>query len=128
MTEIAMANGWANRFLWAFASRSKCLPNGGRVVDITPIAARFRAAVENARTVGELKRDEGACAIWDHVYADLSEGRPASSAQSRGAPNNSRQPFDCLPQPEADPRRRGRAGRPIPTRRKIRKKPGLALH
>jgi hypothetical protein len=76
MTDVAMANGWANRFLWCCACRSKCLPEGGRDVDISSVAAKIRTAIEYARTVAEMKRDEGARAIWCDLYAELSEGRP----------------------------------------------------
>src|SRR5690606_31611641 len=72
------ANGFANRFLWVAVRRSKVLPDGGRLheVDMAPLVRRLRAAVEFARSVGELRRDEEARAIWHEVYPELSEGKP----------------------------------------------------
>lgn len=72
------ANGFANRFLWVCVRRSKVLPDGGRLheVDMAPFVRRLRAAVEFARSVGELRRDEEARAIWHEVYPELSEGKP----------------------------------------------------
>jgi len=72
------ANGFANRFLWVCVRRSKVLPDGGRLheVDMAPFIRRLRAAVEFARSVGELRRDEEARAIWHEVYPELSEGKP----------------------------------------------------
>jgi len=45
-------------------------------VDMTPFVRKLRAAVEFARGVGELRRDEEARAIWHEVYPELSEGKP----------------------------------------------------
>ena len=72
------ANGFANRFLWVCVRRSKVLPDGGRLheVNMAPFVRRLRAAVEFARSVGELRRDEEARAIWHEVYPELSEGKP----------------------------------------------------
>lgn len=72
------ANGFANRFLWFCVKRSKTLPEGGRIneVDFAPILRRLSEAVEFARTVGEIKRDDEARALWCEVYPDLSEGKP----------------------------------------------------
>jgi len=72
------ANGFANWFLWVCVRRSKVLPDGGRLheVNMAPFVRRLRAAVEFARSVGELRRDEEARAIWHEVYPELSEGKP----------------------------------------------------
>ncbi|MBI4321043.1 MAG: bifunctional DNA primase/polymerase [Chloroflexi bacterium] len=71
-------NGFANRFLWLCVRRSKCLPEGGHLatVNLAPLLQRLRQAVESARKVGEIKRDENARAIWRKVYPELSEGKP----------------------------------------------------
>ena len=78
LTDTAAGNGFANRFLWICARRSKLLPEGGALhtVDFTPILRRIQAAVDFARTAGELRRDEQARAIWRTVYPALSEGKP----------------------------------------------------
>ncbi|MBE0618111.1 MAG: primase C-terminal domain-containing protein [Proteobacteria bacterium] len=71
-------NGFANRFLWVCARRSKELPEGGELhkVDLAPILHRLKAAVDFAVQVGELRRDEAARALWREIYSDLSAGRP----------------------------------------------------
>jgi hypothetical protein len=54
------------------------LPDGGELhaVDFGPIIGRMRAAVDFARTVEEIRRDERTRAIWFEVYPELSEGKP----------------------------------------------------
>lgn len=73
-----IGNGFSNRFLWICSRRSKLLPEGGRLheVDLQPLIARIREAVEFARTVGELHRDEEARQMWISVYPKLSQGFP----------------------------------------------------
>ena len=70
-------NGFGNRFLWACVRRSKSLPEGGNLheVDFAPLLKRLREAVEFARGVGEMRRDEEARALWREVYPALSEGK-----------------------------------------------------
>ena len=70
------ANGFGNRFLWVCVRRSKLLPDGGTPVDLTPHIARIRSAVEFARGIGELRRDNAARELWRHEYGRLSTGRP----------------------------------------------------
>ncbi|MGH2941332.1 MAG: DUF3987 domain-containing protein [Solirubrobacteraceae bacterium] len=78
LTATDTANGFANRFLFICARRSKALPDGGEVPadDMMSIARLIAAAVEHARSVGVLVRDENARELWHHVYPRLSEGRP----------------------------------------------------
>ena len=73
-----MANGFGNRFLWFCTRRSKTLPEGGNLnrEELVPLAERLRDALEHARRVGELRRDERARAMWHEVYPNLSEGQP----------------------------------------------------
>jgi hypothetical protein len=72
------ANGFANRFLWVCAKRSKCLPEGGRLgqVDFAGVIRRLQDAVNFARTVDRMDRDPAARLIWCAVYPELSEGQP----------------------------------------------------
>jgi len=76
LTDTAAANGFANRFLWVCAQRSKLLPDGGTLhtVEFTPIRERIQKAVKFASGVGELRRDKAAREIWHEVYGSLSEG------------------------------------------------------
>ena len=78
LTDTAAANGFANRFLWVCAKRSKLLPEGGGLdkVDFAPITARLQKAVAFAQSVRQMQRDQKARAVWHEVYGDLSEGKP----------------------------------------------------
>jgi hypothetical protein len=73
-------NGFANRFLWLCSRRSKFLPEDEdrQVCDeaLAQLVTRFQRAVEFARTVGEVRRDEVARNYWRAIYRDLSEGKP----------------------------------------------------
>lgn len=72
------SNGFCNRYLWLCVRRSKALPEGGDFDEtaIAPIVQRLNHAVRFGRSAGEIKRDEGARAVWREVYPDLSEGKP----------------------------------------------------
>jgi hypothetical protein len=71
-------NGFANRFLWVCARRSKLLPNGGQLQesDLEPLMLRVMEVVEFSRNVEELRRDERAGKLWSEVYRKLSDGKP----------------------------------------------------
>jgi len=88
-TEVA--NGFANRFLWVCARRSKLLPEGGRIqeVNFAPIIRRVSERARAAVDVGEVRLDENARAIWHRVYGELSEGKPGllGSVTSRAEPH-----------------------------------------
>jgi hypothetical protein len=76
LTEIDMANGFANRFLWVAVRRSKALPEGGRLEprDVDGFVRRLSWALEAARIPGPIERDEAARALWAERYLDLSDG------------------------------------------------------
>jgi hypothetical protein len=78
LTATESANGFANRFLWACVRRSKVLPEGGRIAEVNfaPLLRRLNEAATFAMHTDEIRRDEGARALWHAVYPDLSEGRP----------------------------------------------------
>ncbi len=78
LTTTEMANGFANRFLWSCAARSKCLPFGGAVnaEALAELAARVWKAVEFARTVGRVEFALETRGEWAMLYPDLSDGRP----------------------------------------------------
>jgi len=75
LTETDMANGFANRFLWACVQRSKLLPEGGSVPreEMKAIEERLARLLSNAHTVGRMRRDEEAKDLWATLYATLSE-------------------------------------------------------
>jgi hypothetical protein len=92
------ASGFGNRNLWACVRRSKCLPEGGNPVDLTPLIDRLKDAINHARAwwtglaggLGQhtdpadlidpgahvMVRDDAAREIWNAIYPELSEGKP----------------------------------------------------
>jgi hypothetical protein len=76
LTATEQTNGFANRFLWLLTRRARTLPRGGAVPDelLVPIIDELAAALERARTVGVVARDEESEALWARVYPALSEG------------------------------------------------------
>jgi hypothetical protein len=74
-----MGNGFANRFLFVCARRSKLLPDGGGDLDVTGLAFRLAGAMREARAIGKgppLERDDQARVLWHEVYERLSDGKP----------------------------------------------------
>jgi hypothetical protein len=71
-------NGFGNRNLWLCVQRSKFLPDGGdwSHLDLDPLISRLKSTVEFARSVGEMRRDPEARAMWHAVYSQLSGERP----------------------------------------------------
>jgi len=71
-------NGFANRLIFIWVSRSKVLPEGGslRDCDLAEPVRRLEHAVMQARCVDELRRDDEARELWGNVYPELSEGKP----------------------------------------------------
>jgi hypothetical protein len=78
LSSVNTANGFANRFLWICAARSKCLPFGGNVDSraLADLSTRTRGAIEFARTVDSVQFGPNALDEWAAVYPTLSEGRP----------------------------------------------------
>lgn len=69
-------NGFGNRFLWLCVRRSKCLPEGGGAINLSPLVVRLKQAIDFAREVGEISRDGEAREVWLAVYPTLSDGKP----------------------------------------------------
>lgn len=78
LSRTEAGNGFANRFLWVCARRSKALPDGGRLheVDFNALIKRLNAAISFARSARELRRGTRARVRWHAVYEQLSEGKP----------------------------------------------------
>ena len=78
LSELEVANGFANRFLWVYVRRSKLLPEGGALADadLCTLAQRLRQALHNASARGVMRRDEPANRLWRAVYPRLSVARP----------------------------------------------------
>jgi hypothetical protein len=78
LDHTSMANGYANRFLFACVRRSKLLPHGGALdgETITELGGKTYAALEQARPIGEVTMTPAAKELWVVIYARLSEGAP----------------------------------------------------
>ena len=79
LTATDTANGFANRFLFGLARRSKLLPFGGDPIDpdaLADVAVRLNRAIEHARTLSWVRMTEAARTIWAGIYAELSQPRP----------------------------------------------------
>ncbi len=78
LTETDKANGFANRILWACVKRSKELADEIEIPYDAwhKVSGKVKQAVERAREVERMRRDEDAQAIWRTVYHQLSEGQP----------------------------------------------------
>lgn len=78
LTQTEQGNGFANRFLWLAVRRSKFLPEGGNLdnFELLPLLDELEQAVNFARNVGEMKRDDDARQLWHEVYEELSTGHP----------------------------------------------------
>ena len=72
------ANGFANRFLFVCARRSKALPEGGAMPEeqLQTLAVQVREALRFASVQPELRRDPSARNLWHEVYEELSDGKP----------------------------------------------------
>jgi len=78
LSETEQANGFANRFIWLLVRRSKIIPNPSGVPEgiLNQLEAKLRDALDVARSVGEMNRDDKAEGVWAEVYPVLSEGKP----------------------------------------------------
>jgi hypothetical protein len=75
---VDLVDGFANRFLFVCARRSKYLPEGGALAaeDRDKLLERLRGALEMARKIGRVQRDHEARELWAEMYPELSRGRP----------------------------------------------------
>jgi hypothetical protein len=78
LTRTEIADGFANRFLFACIRRSQCLPRGGALAEdvVRLLAEHLRRAIASARRVQQLTVSEATWRIWDRVYPILSEPPP----------------------------------------------------
>ncbi len=76
LTATDSANGFANRFLWCCARRSKMLPDGGSLHprELRQPANDLAAAITAAEAGAIVGRDIEARDLWHAVYPSLSEG------------------------------------------------------
>ncbi len=78
LSETYQANGFANRFLFVCVRRSKELPHGGALPDdaVNALADRVRKALDAARKIGTVRRDDETDRVWAVVYSHLTASRP----------------------------------------------------
>lgn len=77
LTDTATANGFANPFFWVLTKRSKLLPGAGalEIEDLQDIIERLRLALEVARDVTRIERDQEARQLWWELYPRLTWDR-----------------------------------------------------
>jgi hypothetical protein len=77
LTRTDMANGFANRFLFALIKRSKQLPFGGDLPDteIHRLGNQFAEVLAEVRSFGRITMTNRARAVWVAVYNALSAGQ-----------------------------------------------------
>jgi hypothetical protein len=77
ITRTDMANGFANRFLFALIRRSKELPFGGDLPDseIRRLGNRFEEVLREVRSFGRISMTGAARRKWETVYSALSAGQ-----------------------------------------------------
>lgn len=78
LSDTEAANGFANRFLFICARRSKLLPSGGGLDDseLARLERLGRNAIERARALGRMHRSEGGERAWVRLYEELAEEDP----------------------------------------------------
>ncbi|MFO7906908.1 MAG: hypothetical protein R6U98_29905, partial [Pirellulaceae bacterium] len=78
MTSTEISNGFGNRFLWLCVRRSQLLPEGGKLTDeaLQPLIQRLKEALEGARWIEEITRDNTSTELWKAIYPDLSQEMP----------------------------------------------------
>lgn len=86
LEHTSIANGFANRFLFACVKRSKILPHGGNLQpkDIEALAKRIKLVFDKSRTEKRIEMDPGARELWSSVYEKLSEGQNGMVAAITG--------------------------------------------
>jgi hypothetical protein len=86
LTTNDAGNGFANRFLWVLARRSKCLPFGGSAQEqhLRDISDRARIAIEFARGVEQVDLAPEAREISAAVYPELSADKPGLAGAVTG--------------------------------------------
>jgi hypothetical protein len=77
ITRVDMANGFANRFLFALIRRSKMLPFGGELSDseILHVGEKVRDAVGKAKSIGRVTMSPAAREKWMVIYGALSSAQ-----------------------------------------------------
>lgn len=73
LTSTDRANGFANRYLFVWSERVKLLPKGDMShLNYSDVVVKLHKAIEDARSRGEVKRDEDAEELWAEEYKRLT--------------------------------------------------------
>src|SRR5262249_6187426 len=77
LTKVEMANGFANRFLFARVRRSKLLPHGGHLdfEALQELGGRIATRLRQGQTLGRITMTDAAAEAWEKNYASLSRDR-----------------------------------------------------
>jgi hypothetical protein len=75
LDQTEIANGLANRFLFASVERSKRLPAGGNIPidELEALGVRVRRTIDAARHVGVMHRSAEAETRWAEIYCGLDD-------------------------------------------------------
>jgi hypothetical protein len=78
LDRTSIANGYANRFLFACVRRARLLPHGGDLGSeaLRCLATRTQEAIQRAQAISRVMMTAAARAAWELVYETLSEGQP----------------------------------------------------
>jgi hypothetical protein len=78
LDKTAMANGYANRFLFACVRRGQLLPHGGSVDDsaVQYLGPTIAAALQKARGLERITMSAKAAKQWVDIYTTLSVDQP----------------------------------------------------
>jgi hypothetical protein len=91
LNDISILNGFANRFLFVAAKRSKIRPWGGRLPDgeLERLQSAVGCALDHARRLDRLDLDKDARRLWESVYETLTTAPPGSmgAIYNRSAPH-----------------------------------------
>jgi hypothetical protein len=78
MSEAEFFNGFANRFLWTCAQRSKVLADaeGVKAACFGEFIGRLHEAAAWSRQVEEMEREQEASELWGQIYQELADEVP----------------------------------------------------
>lgn len=73
MSDVEIFSGTGNRFLWMLVTRSKVLPHGGRMLDLSSHGVQLKSALAAGRNIGRMERNEAADRLWEQFYYQNAE-------------------------------------------------------
>ena len=75
LSDTEIANGFANRFGFVLAKRSKKMPHGGSLpeTEVDRLGLAFRERLQQAARVGLMQRTEQAASRWEDIYNAIDD-------------------------------------------------------